>query len=45
MMKHFLMLATLGLQAAYRDAIDVANGFLVGVSSQVATGEIAPWDE
>jgi glyoxylase-like metal-dependent hydrolase (beta-lactamase superfamily II) len=33
------------LHAAYPEAIDVANGFLVGVSSQVATGEIAPWDE
>jgi glyoxylase-like metal-dependent hydrolase (beta-lactamase superfamily II) len=33
------------LHAAYPDAIDVANDFLVGVSSQVATGEIAPWDE
>ena len=33
------------MHAAYPDAIDVANGFLVGVSSQVATGEIAPWDE
>lgn len=29
----------------YPDTLDVAGGFLVGVSSQVGTGEIAPWDE
>lgn len=33
------------LHRAYPDAIDVAGGFLVGVSSKVATGEIPPWDE
>lgn len=33
------------LHAAYPNSIDVAGGFLVGVSSQVATGEIPPWNE
>ena len=33
------------LHALYPDAVDVAGGFLVGVSSQVALGEIPPWNE
>ncbi|MDF0491412.1 MBL fold metallo-hydrolase [Sphingomonas sp. H39-1-10] len=33
------------MYALYPDTIDVAGGFLVGVSSQVGTGEIEPWDE
>lgn len=33
------------MHAEFPDAIDVAGGFLVGVSSQVATREIPPWDE
>lgn len=33
------------IHRAYPQAIDVVDGFLVGVSSQVATGEIPPWDE
>jgi len=33
------------MHAAYPNAIDVAGGFLVGVSSQVAMGEIVPWNE
>ncbi len=30
---------------AYPNALDVAGGFLVGVSSQVGSKEIDPWDE
>lgn len=33
------------MRALYPTAVDVAGGFLVGVSSQVGTGEIPPWDE
>ncbi|MCC7411610.1 MAG: MBL fold metallo-hydrolase [Gammaproteobacteria bacterium] len=33
------------LHALYPHAVDVADGFIVGISSQVATGEIPPWDE
>jgi glyoxylase-like metal-dependent hydrolase (beta-lactamase superfamily II) len=33
------------MRALYPAAVDVAGGFLVGVSSQVGTREIPPWDE
>jgi len=33
------------LRAAYPKAIDVLNDFLLGYSTQVAKGEIPPWDE
>lgn len=33
------------ITAAYPNAMDVAGGFLVGVSSQVGSKEIEPWDE
>jgi glyoxylase-like metal-dependent hydrolase (beta-lactamase superfamily II) len=29
----------------YPTTVDVANGFILGTSSQVAVGEIPPWDE
>lgn len=33
------------MHALYPNAVDVAGGFLVGVSSQVGVGEIPPWTE
>jgi glyoxylase-like metal-dependent hydrolase (beta-lactamase superfamily II) len=33
------------MHALYPEAVDVVGGFIVGVSSKVATGEIPPWDE
>lgn len=33
------------MRALYPTTVDVAGSFLVGVSSQVGTGEIPPWDE
>ncbi len=33
------------MHARYPSTVDVANGFLVGVSSQVGVHEIEPWDE
>jgi hypothetical protein len=33
------------IHGLYPNAVDVAGGFLVGVSSQVGAGEIPPWNE
>ena len=33
------------IHGLYPNAVDVAGGFLVGVSSQVGVGEIPPWNE
>ncbi|MFL6603649.1 MAG: hypothetical protein ACJ8R9_20300 [Steroidobacteraceae bacterium] len=33
------------IRALYPNAVDVAGGFLAGVSSQVGIGEIPPWNE
>jgi glyoxylase-like metal-dependent hydrolase (beta-lactamase superfamily II) len=33
------------IRGLYPNAVDVAGGFLVGVSSQVGVGEIPPWNE
>jgi glyoxylase-like metal-dependent hydrolase (beta-lactamase superfamily II) len=33
------------IRGLYPNAVDVAGGFLLGVSSQVGVGEIPPWNE